>query len=259
MSSTSPTPADEQRPRDAAAWARRDTHTLRVEHTPTGALNMIDGRQITGPLQGFGQMWQKTYRILLNTSSVTPAMVIAAWKEHFAEFWPDNSRFFGPLTGIAPGEIALLHIQVGGLPLSTGVLVLYADEESFTLMTPQGHVFAGWITFSAYAEDEGTMVQAQVLMRASDPIYEFGLRFMGGHRQEDQFWQHTLSQVAGHFQLTGTVQIQTVCVDKKIQWSEARNIWHNSAVRTTLHTIVTPARWFRRPRKQSNRELKEQA
>ena len=37
----------------------------------------------------------------------------------------------------------------GKMKLSTGVMVLYADEESFTLMTPQGHMFAGWITFSA--------------------------------------------------------------------------------------------------------------
>ena len=37
----------------------------------------------------------------------------------------------------------------GGMKLSTGVMVLYADDESFTLMTPQGHMFAGWITFSA--------------------------------------------------------------------------------------------------------------
>ena len=36
------------------------------------------------------------------------------------------------------------------MKLSTGVMVLYADEESFTLMTPQGHMFAGWITFSAH-------------------------------------------------------------------------------------------------------------
>lgn len=246
MSSVLPTPPDGQQARDAASWARQDTHTLRIEHTPTGALNLVDGRQIAGPLQGFGQMWQKMYRMTLDDGSVTPTAVIAAWKQHFAEFWPANARFFGPLTGIAPGEVALLNIQVGGLPLSTGVLVLYADEESFTLMTPQGHVFAGWITFSAYAEDAGTIVQTQVLMRASDPIYEFGLRFMGGHRQEDKFWQHTLSQVAGYFNLAAPVQIQTTCVDKKIQWSEARNIWHNSAVRTALHAATTPARWFRK-------------
>lgn len=246
MSSTSPTPADEQKPRDAAGWARQDTHTLRIAYTPTGALNLVDGRQITGPLQGFGQMWQKTYRICLQEASITPAQVIAGWKEHFAEFWPTNSRFFRPLTGIAPGEVALLNIEVGGLPLSTGVLVLYADEESFTLMTPQGHVFAGWITFSAYAEDEGTIVQAQVLMRASDPIYELGLRFMGGHRQEDRFWQHTMGQLARHFDLEAEVLIQTECIDKKIQWSQIGNIRHNSALRTTLHTIRTPSRWFRK-------------
>ncbi|MGH9304250.1 MAG: hypothetical protein ACRDZ5_07550 [Acidimicrobiales bacterium] len=26
--------------------------------------------------------------------------------------------------------------------------MLYADERSFTFMTPQGHMFGGWITFS---------------------------------------------------------------------------------------------------------------
>ena len=55
------------------------------------------------------------------------------------------------------------------MKLSTGVMVLYADEESFTLMTPQGHMFAGWITFSAAEEDGATVAQAQVLMRAQRP------------------------------------------------------------------------------------------
>ena len=64
----------------------------------------------------------------------------------------ERQPFFAPLTGIAPGEVAALDLSMpGGLKLSTGVLVLYADDESFTLMTPQGHMFAGWITFSAYA------------------------------------------------------------------------------------------------------------
>lgn len=245
--STSPTPAGEQPPRDAASWARQVTRTLRIEHAPSGALSLtVEGRQITSPLQGFGQMWQKTYRVVLKDASITPVAVIAAWKEHFAEFWPTGSRFFRPLTGIAPGEVALLNLNVGGLPLSTGVLVLYADEESFTLMTPQGHMFAGWITFSAYAEENGeTIVQAQVLMRASDPIYELGLRF-GGHRKEDKFWQHTLAQVAKYFHIDTPVSVEIVCVDKRLQWSEARNIWQNAAIRTIIHTLTTPSRWFRR-------------
>jgi len=260
MSSPSPTPADE--PRDAAYWAQRVTHTLHIDSAPSGALNLnVDGRQIVGPLQGFGQMWQKTYRVRLKEPGITPTAVIAAWKEHFAEFWPEESHFFGPLTGIAPGEVALLNLQVSGMPLSTGVLVLFADDESFTLMTPQGHVFAGWITFSAYAEGEGeTIAQARVLIRASDPIYELGLRFFGGHGQEDRFWQHTLTQVAAYFKCQASVERETICIDKKIQWSQAGNIWHNSVVRTTLHRLVRPSLWFRRRKKRSvNTEVRAES
>ena len=32
-------------------------------------------------LQGFGKMWQKTYRIRLEGAGVTPADVIQAWKD----------------------------------------------------------------------------------------------------------------------------------------------------------------------------------
>ena len=77
-------------------------------------------------------------------------------------------------------------------------MVLYADEESFTLMTPEGHLFAGWITFSASEQATETVAQVQVLMRASDPILELGLT-LGGHRQEDRFWATTLGNVAAHF------------------------------------------------------------
>ena len=84
--------------------------------------------------------------------------MIDVWKEHFPEFWPKGNSFFAPLAGIAPGEVAALDLSMpGGLKLSTGVLVLYADDESFTLMTPQGHMFAGWITFSAFVEDGVTL------------------------------------------------------------------------------------------------------
>jgi hypothetical protein len=39
--------------------------------------------------------------------------------------------------------VALLNMTLPGkMKLSTGVMVLFADEESFTLMTPQGHMFA---------------------------------------------------------------------------------------------------------------------
>ncbi len=243
----------EEQPRDAAFWSGQVTG-LKVSNVPSGALNLnVDGKLVNGPLQGFGQMWQKTYRVRFPQGTINrvPTLsakeVIKTWKDHFPDFWPAGSRFYGPLTGIAPGEVALLNLSMpGGMALSTGVLVLYADEESFSLMTPQGHMFAGWITFSAYEEDNCTVAQAQVLMRASDPMYELGLRF-GGHKQEDRFWQHTLQSLAAHVQgdTSIPVQVELICVDPRLQWSQAKNIWHNAAMRTAMYKMTTPLRWIR--------------
>ncbi len=110
-----------------------------------------DQRRLTGPVQGFGKMWQKTYRMDAGPR-IQPQQAIATWREHFPEFWPKGNRFAGALTGINPGDVALLDLAIGGgVKLSTGVFVLYADAESFTLMTPQGHMFAGRITIYASA------------------------------------------------------------------------------------------------------------
>jgi hypothetical protein len=238
-------PPDETQPRDAAYWAQQVT-TLRVPDVPRGATGInVEGRRVVGPLQGFGPMWQKTYRVRLSGAHVPPAEVIRVWKERFKEFWPKGSQFYAPLVGIAPGEVALLTVRAGVVPLSTGVLVLYADDESFTLMTPQGHMFAGWITFSAYEEDGATVAQAQVLMRSNDPIYELGLR-LGVHRQEDKFWEHTLLTLAAHFGVNTLVLVRTTCVDPRIQWRQAGNIWQNAGVRSTIYMLATPARWIGR-------------
>jgi len=190
-------------------------------------------------------MWQKTYTVRLNGVEVEPQVVIKTWKERFSSFWPRGNRFYAPLTGLAPGEVAVLSLTVGGMPLSTGVLVLYADDESFTLMTPQGHVFAGWITFSAFSDaDATTVAQAQVLMRANDPLYELGMR-LGGNRKEDRFWDQTLTALARSFGVRQPVTCTVNCLDPRLQWREAGNIWQNAAVRTTLYTLAAPTRWLR--------------
>jgi hypothetical protein len=228
--------------RDAAAWARPvDRLTVGDGH-----IN-VTGRRPTAPMNGFGRMWQKTYRTAVGGVELTPGGVIAAWKEHFSEFWPAGNRFFAPLAGIAPGEVAALDLSMpGGLKLSTGVLVLFADEESFTLMTPQGHMFAGWITFSSFVEDGATFAQAQVLMRAGDPLYEIGMTF-GGHRQEDAHWVHTLTSLAAHFGAEAAVDVQSICVDRKRQWSRTANIWQNAGIRSGLHMVSAPFRMLARP------------
>lgn len=250
MTTPSITPS-EGKPRDADNWAPK-VSSLKLGPVPSGAINLnVHGKQAVSPLQGFGPMWQKTYRVQLKDVKVLPTGVIKVWKEHFPDFWPKGNRFYGPLTGIAPGEVGLINMALpGGMPLSTGVMVLYADEESFTFMTPQGHVFAGWITFSSFEEEDATIAQVQVLIRANDPLYELGFR-MGASKNEDRFWEHTLMSLATYFGVEAPhVETLAICVDRKVQWSQAKNVWHNAGVRTTLYLMATPVRaplrWMRK-------------
>jgi hypothetical protein len=209
---------------DGDAWAKPVERLAVTGVEPGGAGINVAGKRPTSPVQGFGRMWQKTYRVRLAGSEATPAEVIAVWKRDFPNFWPKGNRFFAPLAGIAPGEVAVLDLSMPGrIKLSTGVLVMYADEESFTLMTPQGHMFAGWITFSAHLEDGVTVAQAQVLMRASDPLYEVGMT-MGGHRQEDRHWEH-----------------------RRRKWGNAGNVWHNAGIRSGVYSAAAPIRFATRP------------
>jgi hypothetical protein len=233
--------------RDEAYWAKEITK-LKVGEVPAEAVNRnVDGRRVVGPIQGFGKMWQKTYRIELRGIEISAPAVVAEWKANFASFWPERNRFYGPLTGIAPGEVAVLNLTMPGrLKLSTGVFVLYADEESFTFMTPQGHMFSGWITFSASERDGITSAQVHVLMRAHDPLSELGLA-LGGHRLEDEFWQQTLEALARHFGVEADAEAETACVDPRRQWSKAGNIWHSSAIRSGIYTATAPARALLRP------------
>ncbi len=232
--------------RDEANWAKPIAELdVKEEFVPTDGINLnVEGWQVTGPIQGFGRMWRKRHWVELTGASVTPAEVVRTWKEHFGEFWPKGNRFFGPLTGIAPGEVAVLNLNLmvpGGTKLSTGVLVMYADEESFTLMTPQGHIFAGWITFSAHVENGVTVAQAEILMRPSDPFYEVGMTLFG-HRTENRFWEQTLSNLAAHFGVQTKAKTTVECVDRRFQWRRVTNVWHNAAIRTGVYLASTPVR-----------------
>jgi hypothetical protein len=233
--------------RDAAYWAKQVTR-LQLGEVPPEAVNLnVTGKRVVSPIQGFGKLWQKTYRVELRDVDAIPAEVIATWKEQFGSFWPPIGRFYGPLTSIAPGDVALLNLSPGGgIKLSTGILVLYADEESFTFMTPQGHMFAGWITFSAaQGDDGGAAAQIQVLLRANDPLYELAMP-LAIHRAENLFWQQTLTNLARHLGVAApVVTTTTVCVDRRRQWRNAGNVWHNAAIRSALHALGTPLRSLR--------------
>jgi hypothetical protein len=48
----------------------------------------VQGRHEAGALQGFGKLWQMTYRVRLTGVDVTPEEVVKVWKEHFPESSP---------------------------------------------------------------------------------------------------------------------------------------------------------------------------
>ena len=228
---------EEKRPRDAAHWARY-VERLEVSGVPEEAVNLnVEGRRTVGPLQGFGKMWQKTYHVRLEGASASPAEVVEAWRARFPEFSEFGKSFRVPSGGLVPGAVALL----GSI---TGVMVLYSDEESFTYMTPEGHPFSGWVTFSAYDEDGCTVAQVQLLIRANDPIYELMMP-LGLHRVEDTTWQRTLKNVAAHFGAGGDVKTRVVCVDPKRQWRNYKNIRYNALILSVLHAITAPLRRLR--------------
>ena len=239
MSIEVPTPPKDETPtpiRQTGTWAGPMTH-FQVGADAGAAGGSVNGRRVSGPVQGFGRLWQKTYKVTFDDVDVTPEHVIAEWKAHYGEFWPKGNRFTAPLEGVAPGEVALISGKAGGLTLSTGVLVLYADDVSFSFLTPEGHPVAGMITFSAFEDAGTTTAQVQLLIRAQDPLVEMGMAF-GGHRKEDRIWQHTLRALATHFASAAAVSTAVVCVDKKRQWNRFGNVKHDAV----FYTLTKPFR-----------------
>ena len=230
-----------------SAWAK-PVERLKVSDPDQAALNLnVEGRHLTSPLQGFGQLWQKTYRVRLNGANVTPVELVKFWKANLPKLMPEESRFYPSISGVQPGEVVLINATLpgipGGMPVSTGVMILYSDDEMFTVMTPDGHPEAGMNSFSASQEDGVTVAQIQSLARANDPVFEIGFRFMGGSKQQEKIWRHVLTKLASNYGVRAEVEIDKVCVDEKLQWSQAKNVWHNSVIRTT---ISAPFRWARR-------------
>jgi hypothetical protein len=235
-------------PRDSGNWAQ-PVESLSAAGVSGAPIDAVTGRRLSGPLQGFGQLWQKTFRVPLEGVELSPQELIATWKASFPIFWPFGARFYAPLAGIAPGEVALLDLPpVPGSPvrMSTGILVIYSDDESFTFMTPQGHTLSAWITFSAAEVDGVTVAQAQALERPSDPFDEIAY-VLGGNSMNNRFWRETLENLARHVGVAEpVVDTKVVCIDRRRQWRQARNIRHSASMRTARLTLTAPIRWLRR-------------
>jgi hypothetical protein len=137
-------------------------------------------------------------------------------------------------------------------------------------MTPQGHPESGWVTFSTSLEDDEIVCQVQTMTRANDPLYEYSFRLFGS-RAQDRIWTHVLEALAAHLcaveqtqaesspdpearrasgadEKGAQVEVIKLCLDPRVQWSEAKNIWQNAAIRTLFYTLSAPIRWLKRKR-----------
>ncbi len=215
-------------------WAR-PVSRLSVKPMPEAAINLnVKGRRVAGPLQGFGQLWQKTYRISL-PGGTTPEQAISILKENFTRFQPAANRFYPPPEGISPGEVILINADTPGGLVATGVMVLYAGPQSFTFITPQGHPEAGWVTFSSFKEGGSTTVQIQGLARAGDPVYELAFR-MAGSKLQQGIWTHVLQSMLKHMGVEGGVQVTPVRLDTRLQWKRLFNLFLNAQILSLLYT-----------------------
>ena len=222
-------------------WAK-PVSALFVPQMPPEARNLnVNGRRAVGPVNGFGWLCQKVFRLHMEDSGISPEQAIVALKENFPVFQPSFNRFYASSGGIQPGEIVLIDSSTPGGPVSTGVMVMYADDRSFTFNTPQGHPECGFVSFSSYEGHRGTVVQIVGLARASDPIYEAAFRLMGSTIQT-RIWTHVLTSLAVHFGVPAHITLEQECVDKSLCWSQVRNLYYNAQIRTLINE---PKRWFR--------------
>jgi pyruvate/2-oxoglutarate dehydrogenase complex dihydrolipoamide dehydrogenase (E3) component/anti-anti-sigma regulatory factor len=220
-------------PIDTRHWAE-PVPALTLARGIKGARNLnVVGRRAVGPVNGFGQLWQRIFRLHIRGSSVAPEEAVAALKQNFPSFQPSFNRFFAYSGGIAPGEIVLIDSMTPGGPVSTGVLVLYADERSFTFACPQGHPESGFVTFSACEEKGDTIVQILGLARANDPLYEGAFRLAGSTIQ-GRIWTHVLGSLAAYLGVPAHIAVNAVCVDAELRWSQAKNLWYNAQIRTLI-------------------------
>ena len=74
----------------------------------------VAGRRLASPIQGFGKMWQKTYQVRIPADARLEHRPDLDLEAALPGFWPEGNRFYGPLTGIEPGEVALLNMTLPG-------------------------------------------------------------------------------------------------------------------------------------------------
>lgn len=193
------------------------------------------------PFSGFGPLWQRTYRVALPGVDLSPVQVMAVWKDNFSDFWPEGNDLLTPGAALQPGIPAVIHLSLPvGMKVYTGALIMHESTESFSLMTLQGHMFCGWITFSSFIEDGMLFAQTQAFLRPADPLFDLSFRLGFGTHAEDAFWHASLLNLAAHFGVKGEVRQTNILLDKRVQFNHFGNLWYNAGIRSVIYSVTHP-------------------
>lgn len=236
------TPSNQATGRDPADSSERISSVI-SDPLPDDVLeDNVQDHAVTSPDDGFGKLWRKRYWVRLEGADVAPADLIEVWQEHYSDFWPEGSKLYQPAGGLKEGDVAPIDLAMeGGARIGTGIAVVDTTDTSFTFATLEGHTLSGTITFSARDDDGVTVAEVNVLMRASDPLYEIGMP-LGGHRHEDAFWESSLRAMARHFGVETQPEMRATCEDSHRKWRNASNIVDNAFLRTSANLIAKPLR-----------------
>ncbi len=217
-------------------WAKDLNKIHTIENHPEACQRNVKNRTLSGPLQGFGPLWEKTYTLTYKRKDITPETIIETLKKEFPRFQPKGNYFYPSSRGIVPGEVVLLDAFTPGGLVSTGVFVLYSNTTSFTFITPRGHPESGWVTFRAKEQEDQIEVQIQGLASASDPIYELAFRVAGSKLQE-RVWIHVLESLASYLNLEPHVEMKKTCLSPSLKWFNTPNLWYNAQIRSIPFNI----------------------
>ncbi len=235
-------PADVGRSFSLSGWMP-PMAIITVSPLPAGIRSLnVSGRRPSGLVRGFGPLWQKTYTLRVPAGKAEPTAIVDILRSDLPALQPPANQFY-PVGGkVAPGSVVLIGAKVMGLPVRTGVVVMHSDENEFSLLTPQGHPESGWVTFSArYDNDDMTrdvIVQIESLARASDPVYEFSLRFLGAGSVQEGIWRHVLGALAARLDVPPNVAVDKRVIDGRMRWSRVGNLLYNAGAWTALNALV---------------------
>src|SRR3954454_1182709 len=78
------TPNAEPTNRDAANWAR-PVDRLSAAGVTGAKDDAVTGKRVSGPLQGFGQLWQKSFSVRRDGGGTGPPALVATLNVHLPE------------------------------------------------------------------------------------------------------------------------------------------------------------------------------